>query len=66
MLKHITNELMALSLRLNQTQNEFDFVIHAVETENLLMPSILRRSNHWQLIGGCCRWLDIFSYWILL
>ena len=68
MLKHITNEFIALSLRLNQTQNEFDFGIHAVETENLLMPTILWRSNHWQLVEVVCGWISVLigSYFRLI
>ena len=68
MLKHITNEFIALSLRLNQTQNEFDFVIHAVETENLLMPRILWRSNHWQLVLVVGGWISVLigSYFRLI
>ena len=69
MLTHIKDEFIPLNLRLNQTQNEFDFGIHAVETENLLMPTLLWKSNHWQLVVVVCSWISVLvgSYfrWIM-
>ena len=68
MLKHITNEFIPLSLILNQTQNQFDLVIHAVETENVIMPNMLWRSIHWQLVSVVGGWISflIGSYFRLI
>ena len=59
MLRHFTNEFIALNLKLNQTHNELDFVIDAVETENLIMPNIFLRSKRWQMASVVGQWISV-------
>ena len=68
MLDPIENKLIALSLRSIQTFSSFDFSIHVMDAEDLLMPAVIKRYRHqqWLTIGVSWMSLLIGSYFRLI